>query len=157
TPQDRTPDVPSFQKEVPVAVAPAPSTSATAPQLKPIVAPTIVLDPARPVPTDAQVIPPPPHLVTAAAGTVVLPRRGTADGGYHASEAAISTPLQVNSAFGYRWGRKHTGIDFQASWGESVGVSMAGTVTFAGVKHGYGNVVIVDHGNGISTYYAHLS
>ena len=69
----------------------------------------------------------------------------------------MSTPLQVNSSFGYRWGRKHTGIDFQASWGESVGVSVAGTVTFAGMKHGYGNLVIVDHGEGISTYYAHLS
>jgi len=104
------------------------------------------------------VIPPPPHLLKQTAGVIALPGRTlTATGGYETSNIAISTPLQVNSGFGYRSGRMHTGIDFQASWGDSVGVSMAGTIAFAGVKHGYGNVIVVDHGDGISTYYAHLS
>jgi murein DD-endopeptidase MepM/ murein hydrolase activator NlpD len=160
SPQDRNPNVPTFKKENPVEVAAAPATtgSEAVPQLKPIVpAAPVVVESARPIPTEAQVIPPPPHLVKQAAGTIVLPSGVPSDGGYHASGAAIATPLQVNSAFGQRWGRRHTGIDFQASWGEAVGVSLAGTVVFAGIKHGYGNLVIVDHGNGISTYYAHLS
>jgi murein DD-endopeptidase MepM/ murein hydrolase activator NlpD len=158
TPQDRNSDVPSFKKEIPAAVAPAPSDAAS-PQLRPIApAPSLVVEAATPVPTDAHVIPPPPRLVKQTAGVVTLPGRSlAATGGYETSEVAISTPLQVNSGFGYRSGRMHTGIDFQASWGDSVGVSMRGTVTFAGVKHGYGNVIVVDHGDGISTYYAHLS
>ncbi len=51
----------------------------------------------------------------------------------------------------------HTGVDLRASYGESVGVSMSGTVWFAGERSGYGNLVVVDHGSGISTFYAHLS
>ena len=159
TPQDRNSDVPSFKKEIPATVTPAPAPSETAPQLRPIApAPSVVVEAAAPIPTDAHVIPPPPHLLKQTAGVIALPGRTlTATGGYETSNIAISTPLQVNSGFGYRSGRMHTGIDFQASWGDSVGVSMAGTIAFAGVKHGYGNVIVVDHGDGISTYYAHLS
>jgi murein DD-endopeptidase MepM/ murein hydrolase activator NlpD len=153
TPQDRTSsDVPTLQKEVPAPVA------TSAPQLQPVApSPSVVVDASRVVPTEARVVPPPPRIVKGDAGTVVVSSRPAVGAGYESAGASATTPLQVNSSFGYRWGRKHTGIDFQASWGESVGVSMAGTVAFAGMKHGYGNLVIVDHGEGISTYYAHLS
>jgi murein DD-endopeptidase MepM/ murein hydrolase activator NlpD len=159
TPQDRNSTVPSFQKEIPSAAASTPVAPDTVPQLKPVAPlPSLVVETANPVPTEARVIPPRPHLVKQSAGAIAVPGKGLNEsGGYYASQAAVSTPLQVNSGFGYRWGRLHTGIDFQASWGDSVGVSMAGTVAFAGGKHGYGNLIIVDHGDGISTYYAHLS
>ncbi|PRR82316.1 murein hydrolase activator EnvC family protein [Clostridium vincentii] len=51
----------------------------------------------------------------------------------------------------------HTGVDFAASNNSAILASKSGTVAFAGVQSGYGNVVILDHGNGIQTLYAHCS
>ncbi|WP_411035836.1 M23 family metallopeptidase [Shinella sp. BYT-45] len=51
----------------------------------------------------------------------------------------------------------HAGIDFRASTGTQIRSSGAGTVTVAGRNGGYGNMVEIDHGNGITTRYAHLS
>jgi len=51
----------------------------------------------------------------------------------------------------------HTGIDLRAAWGEPVAAAAAGRVIFAGPYGGYGNAVIIDHGGGMSTLYAHLS
>lgn len=62
----------------------------------------------------------------------------------------------ITSSFGERWSRAHKGIDMVSS-NRTIKASDAGTVTFAGVQSGYGNVVIVDHLNGYETYYGHLS
>jgi murein DD-endopeptidase MepM/ murein hydrolase activator NlpD len=51
----------------------------------------------------------------------------------------------------------HPGIDFAGPWGAKVITTAAGTVTFAGYRGGYGNMVEVDHGMGIRTRYGHLS
>lgn len=51
----------------------------------------------------------------------------------------------------------HTGIDLAAPVGTPVHVTADGVVTTAGWSGGYGRLVIVDHGNGVETYYAHLS
>ena len=51
----------------------------------------------------------------------------------------------------------HAGIDFRASTGTTVRATGAGTVTVAGRSGGYGNMVEIDHGNGLTTRYAHLS
>lgn len=51
----------------------------------------------------------------------------------------------------------HTGMDIAAGAGTSIKVPLAGTVTFAGWNGGYGNYVVVDHGNGLQTAYAHQS
>jgi murein DD-endopeptidase MepM/ murein hydrolase activator NlpD len=51
----------------------------------------------------------------------------------------------------------HRGIDFDAPMGAPVLSVAEGVVTFAGVRHGYGKVVEVDHGNGYMTRYAHNS
>ncbi|MCW2336041.1 murein DD-endopeptidase MepM/ murein hydrolase activator NlpD [Sphingobium sp. B2D3A] len=51
----------------------------------------------------------------------------------------------------------HGGIDFRGRMGQPILAAAPGTVTFVGTKHGYGNVVEVDHGKGLSTLYAHLS
>ncbi len=53
--------------------------------------------------------------------------------------------------------RAHKGVDYAAPTGTRVWAAGEGRVAFAGRKGGYGNVVIIDHGKGISTVYGHLS
>jgi murein DD-endopeptidase MepM/ murein hydrolase activator NlpD len=69
---------------------------------------------------------------------------------------------RITSPFGARnnlrrSGREfHEGIDIKANRGEEIIAAAAGTVAFAGRQRGYGTVVIIDHGSGVSTVYAHL-
>ena len=63
----------------------------------------------------------------------------------------------VVSGFGMRWGRMHTGVDIGVGYGTPIHAAASGTVIFAGWMGGYGNFVIVDHGGGLSTAYAHQS
>jgi murein DD-endopeptidase MepM/ murein hydrolase activator NlpD len=63
----------------------------------------------------------------------------------------------VVSGFGMRWGRMHEGIDITTPSGTPIWAAAAGTVIYAGWLGGYGNLVVVDHGNGLSTAYAHAS
>ncbi len=69
----------------------------------------------------------------------------------------------VSSPFGYRihpiFGttRMHTGIDISAGYGASIRASGAGVVILAQWYGGYGNAVVIDHGGGLSTLYAHQS
>jgi murein DD-endopeptidase MepM/ murein hydrolase activator NlpD len=63
----------------------------------------------------------------------------------------------VVSPFGWRWGRMHEGIDIAAGYGTPIAAAAAGTVIYAGWMGGYGNLIIVDHGGGIATAYAHQS
>ena len=63
----------------------------------------------------------------------------------------------VVSGFGMRWGRMHEGIDIAAALGTPIRAAAAGTVIHAGWLGGYGNLVVVDHGDGLATAYAHAS
>ena len=63
----------------------------------------------------------------------------------------------LTSRFGQRWGKLHTGIDIGCSSGTSVKAADGGKVTFAGWQGNYGKLVIIDHENGYTTYYGHLS
>jgi murein DD-endopeptidase MepM/ murein hydrolase activator NlpD len=76
-----------------------------------------------------------------------------------ASSGQLSWPVAgpVTSGFGSRWGRMHEGIDVGVGTGTAVHAAAAGTVVYAGWMSGYGNVVVIDHGNGLSTAYAHNS
>ena len=56
----------------------------------------------------------------------------------------------------YHVRRMHTGMDFTAPIGTDVYATGKGTVSFVGWKQGYGNTVVIDHGFGYSTLYAHL-
>ena len=69
----------------------------------------------------------------------------------------------VTSGFGERedpWTAEraaHAGLDIAAPHGKPVEAPGDGTVLFAGVEGGYGNVIVLDHGHGIRTRYGHLS
>jgi murein DD-endopeptidase MepM/ murein hydrolase activator NlpD len=75
----------------------------------------------------------------------------------------VEGEIDMSSAFGVRIdpfvGRPamHTGIDFRGESGEDIHVTAAGTVVSAGWSGGYGRMVEVEHGNGFSTRYGHLS
>ena len=63
----------------------------------------------------------------------------------------------VVSGFGMRWGRLHEGIDIGCAYGAANRAAASGTVIYSGWLGGYGNLVVIDHGNGLSTAYAHAS
>ncbi len=73
--------------------------------------------------------------------------------------ASLQWPVSgpVTSGFGVRWGRMHEGIDIAVPSGAAVHAAAAGTVVYAGWLGGYGNIVVIDHGNGLSTAYGHNS
>ncbi len=83
-----------------------------------------------------------------------------------AGQLPLTRPLQnaaITSGFGARLdpflGRPamHTGLDFRAALGSEARATAGGTVTIAAYTGGYGNMVEIDHGNGITTRYGHLS
>jgi murein DD-endopeptidase MepM/ murein hydrolase activator NlpD len=81
------------------------------------------------------------------------------DSGGRVSGSGLRWPVggPVTSEFGSRWGRQHAGIDIGAGTGTPIRAAKGGTVIFSGTQGGYGNVVIIDHGGGLSTLYAHQS
>ncbi|CAN5876903.1 peptidoglycan DD-metalloendopeptidase family protein [soil metagenome] len=72
-------------------------------------------------------------------------------------------PGGVSSPYGYRihpiFGtrRLHTGWDLRAATGEPIVAAESGVVVSAGARGGYGNAVVIDHGGGLATLYAHQS
>ena len=73
------------------------------------------------------------------------------------SNGRISSPFgfRIHPKLGYR--RMHTGMDFAAGYGSPIRAADSGTVIFAGWYGGYGYAVIINHGKGITTLYAHSS
>jgi murein DD-endopeptidase MepM/ murein hydrolase activator NlpD len=76
-----------------------------------------------------------------------------------ASSAGFIWPASgtLTSGFGWRWGRMHEGIDIAAPTGTPISAAASGTVIYAGWMGGYGNLVVIDHGNGLATAYGHQS
>jgi murein DD-endopeptidase MepM/ murein hydrolase activator NlpD len=102
-----------------------------------------------------------------------LYRFETADGveyfdenGRSAKNMLMKTPVdgaRLSSGFGMRfhpvlgYTRMHKGIDFAVPTGTPVMAAGSGTIQYAGRQRGYGNFIIVNHGNGYATAYGHLS
>lgn len=63
----------------------------------------------------------------------------------------------VSSVFGRRWGRMHKGIDIAADTGEPIRALEDGVIAFSGDRGTYGNTVIINHGDGFRSLYAHAS
>ncbi len=70
---------------------------------------------------------------------------------------AVTSPYgyRIHPIFGTR--RLHTGWDMRAATGEPIVAAEAGVVVSAGIRGGYGNAVVIDHGGGLATLYAHQS
>jgi murein DD-endopeptidase MepM/ murein hydrolase activator NlpD len=72
-------------------------------------------------------------------------------------------PGSITSGFGMRmhpilgYTRMHTGVDMSAPYGQDIKAGGSGRVILAGPYGGYGNTVIIDHGGGMTTLYAHQS
>ncbi|GAE26225.1 membrane proteins related to metalloendopeptidases [Halalkalibacter wakoensis JCM 9140] len=84
-------------------------------------------------------------------GTKVIPSRGSGTLGWPAVGGYIS------SYQGNRWGRFHRGIDIARPSNFNILSADNGTVTFAGWSGGYGNLIKINHNNGMETWYAHLA
>lgn len=75
----------------------------------------------------------------------------------------IAGEVDLSSGFGVRMDpflrspAMHSGLDFRSSTGDPVRATANGTVETAGWNGGYGKMVEIDHGNGLSTRYGHLS
>ena len=64
---------------------------------------------------------------------------------------------KIMSQFGFRGSRVHSGLDIRQNAGDPIVSAFDGKVRLAKFSHGYGNVVVVRHYNGLETVYAHLS
>jgi murein DD-endopeptidase MepM/ murein hydrolase activator NlpD len=76
------------------------------------------------------------------------------------SPISLAAPCAIapTDRFGPRGGRFHTGLDYPAPAGAPVLAAAAGRVTHAGpLAGGWGTLVVIDHGQGVRTWYAHLS
>ena len=77
----------------------------------------------------------------------VWPVEGTLEGGFGGRRNPFG-------GFGYEF---HSGQDIEAPWGAPVVAGASGIVSFVGWQNGYGQLVVVDHGDGLTTRYGHLS
>lgn len=111
------------------------------------------LEPGRPV---FVLAPPKPSATTPGKPNVAPPPTVQA-----ASNAPLRWPVaapRLSSRFGKRWGRDHEGIDMAAPTGTPVYAAAGGTVLYSGDRvRGYGNMVVLQHPDGLVTVYAHNS
>ena len=118
----------------------------------------------------AAIIPDAPNVIKKSAGAIAIPsENANAAPKYEERtttstvERGVASTAQVGSRFGYRsdpftgGARFHSGVDIKARTGDTVGASQPGIVEFAGWYYGYGNMIIINHGGGVTTRYAHLS
>ncbi len=99
----------------------------------------------------------------AAAAAAAQSGGATSDAGYVQGTGQLSWPVNgvITSPYGYRthpiFGTTiyHSGIDIGADYGTPVHAADRGTIVYADWMSGYGNTIIIDHGNGMSTLYGH--
>ncbi|MEX0657636.1 MAG: M23 family metallopeptidase, partial [Egibacteraceae bacterium] len=85
------------------------------------------------------------------------PQQATASGWHRPSDGRFSSGYGMRRHPIYGTGRMHTGVDFGSPSGAPIYAATGGTVISAGWRGGYGLAVVVDHGNGVATLYAHSS
>ncbi|MGA9769098.1 MAG: M23 family metallopeptidase [Blastocatellia bacterium] len=118
----------------------------------------------------AAIIPDAPNVIKKSASAIAIPsENANAAPRYEERttnstiERGVASTAQVGSRFGYRsdpftgGARFHAGVDIKARTGDTVGASQPGIVEFAGWYYGYGNMIVINHGGGVTTRYAHLS
>ena len=93
-----------------------------------------------------------------------LARMGALEDGLAAVPHNLPASLEyISSGFGYRSDpftgapAMHAGLDFRGPLGAPIYAAARGTVSFAGIRQGYGNCIEIAHGNGVVTRYAHMS
>jgi murein DD-endopeptidase MepM/ murein hydrolase activator NlpD len=97
--------------------------------------------------------------------TMGLTRNATTADWFKANSAPSLWPVegQVTGSFGERIdpfngeGAFHSGVDIGSSFGHPIVAPADGVVTFTDLMGGYGKAIVINHGNGISTRYGHLS
>lgn len=88
---------------------------------------------------------------------------GNSSGGHGSGQMIWPVSGVVTSGFGWRihpifhTRMFHSGIDIAAGYGVAIKAADSGKTIYSGWMTGYGNVVVIDHGKGISTLYAHMS
>jgi LysM repeat protein len=102
--------------------------------------------PARPTPGPGPAPAPAPAPAPVPAGKWAWPTQGRVSSPF----GRRTDPIKGGDDF-------HTGLDIAAPSGSPIRTPLAGRVIFAGARGGYGNYVIIDHGNGLQTAYAHQS
>ena len=98
------------------------------------------------------------NLLSAAVDQIV--QKGTKEPPSPIGTGSFSVPTSgsLSSRFGSRWGRSHTGVDLAAATGTNIYAADNGTVIYSAYNDGgYGNLIQIDHGNGLVTYYGHCS
>ncbi|HBV96210.1 MAG: hypothetical protein JL50_01540 [Peptococcaceae bacterium BICA1-7] len=97
---------------------------------------------------------------------LIIPGMQISRGGLYAGSNTRGLPVGemewpavgwISSPFGFRDGKPHEGVDIAANYGTPIKASMSGRVVFAGPRGTYGLAVILDHGEGLRTLYAHSS
>lgn len=122
-----------------------------------------VPEPRTQADTQGVLVPPAPLIIKKDSHVILIPADGVDSNSKYEERPAVSTGVNVGSGFGYRRdpftrrAKFHAGADIKARWGDPVGASQAGIVQFAGWYYGYGNMIIINHGGGVATHYAHLS
>ena len=86
-------------------------------------------------------------------------RAHSGSSGSGVSSSGLIWPVNgpITSGFGMRWGTMHEGIDIGVPCGTPIHAAASGTVIYSGWADGYGNFVVIDHGNGLATAYGHQS
>lgn len=87
----------------------------------------------------------------------VNPGGGGGGGSGAVGQLAWPTNGVLTSGYGPRWGRLHAGIDLAAPTGTSIVAAESGVVIHSGSLGGYGQTILIDHGGGVVTLYAHQS
>lgn len=103
----------------------------------------------------------PGHTASSSSSSARATPAATSRAGSSTSSSFLVEPIPgaaITSPYGeHRSYETHQGIDYAAVIGTPVDAAGAGVVVSAGAAGGYGNRIVVDHGNGLQTLYAHLS